>query len=127
MADPSQATPPPPSPGPGGFLQNPAARLSPAPSHAASPARSRVGASLPRPRRHALRPGSAKEDLVRRYVSERILQISRRFVKKNGIHQPGDTVVGYHSMGELCRDFDVLLDTLWRSGTRGSFFFSILT
>lgn len=97
--------------------------MSPTPSQASS-VRSLAG-GLPHPRRQALRPGSAKEDLVRRYVSDRLLHISRRFVKKYGIAEPGDTVVGYMSMGELCRDVDALLNSLWKSGTRRSLSLSL--
>lgn len=88
--------------------------MSPTPSHASSTS-SALG--LPHPRSQPLRPGSSREDIVRRYISDRLLHISRRFVKKYGIAEPGDTVVGYKSMGELCADVDALLNNLWRSGT----------
>ncbi|KAL1891296.1 hypothetical protein Sste5346_007756 [Sporothrix stenoceras] len=104
------------SPGPGGFFQSGtsnAGLMSPSPSIRSTS--SALG--LPHPRSQPLRPGSAKEDLVRRYVSERLLQISRRFVKKYGIAEPTDTIIGYASMGELCRDVDALLNNLWKSGT----------
>lgn len=102
----------------GGFFQNDSGLWSPVPGQAAPSARSSSALGLPHPRRQPLRPGSAKEDLVRRYVGDRLLQISRRFVKKHSIAQPGDTVVGYQSMGDLCRDVDALLNDLWKSGTR---------
>ncbi|CAK7208771.1 hypothetical protein SBRCBS47491_000207 [Sporothrix bragantina] len=114
MADPAQATA---SPGPGGFFQPSTGLMSPSPSLASSARSTSSILGLPHPRRQPLRPGSAKEDLVRRYVSDRLLQISRRFVKKYGIAEPGDTVIGYKSMGELCRDVDTLLNNLWKSGT----------
>src|SRR5262245_31649596 len=97
--------------GPGGFV--PVRNLSPAPSSASSRA-----TALPHPRQHALRAGSIKEDKVRRFVEERLLHISRRYVKKFGISEPGDEVVGYKSMGELCKDLQGLIDVLWLSGTR---------
>ncbi|OAA66647.1 hypothetical protein SPI_01223 [Niveomyces insectorum RCEF 264] len=113
-AAPSSPSPP---PGPGGFFPpTDTGLLSPTPSQASSVLRNHA-AGLPHPRRQPLRPGSAKEDLVRRYAEERMLHISRRFVKKHGIPAPDDTVVGYRSMGELCRDVDGLLNNLWKSGT----------
>src|SRR5690349_21719158 len=89
----------------GGFVvQQPL--LSPAPS-AASTTQSNTG--LPHPRGHSLRPGSAKEDKVRHYISDRLHHINRRFVKKLGRDEIGDQdVVGYQSMTELCKDLDSL-------------------
>lgn len=55
---------------------------------------------------------------MRRYVEERILHISRRYVKKHGLQEPGDEVVGYKSMGELCKDLESLINIIWLSGTR---------
>src|SRR6266699_2080565 len=93
--------------GSGGFL--PDDQPSPAPS----PVSDRMAAGLPHPRAHALRPGSAKEDRVRRYAEERLLHISRRFVSKFGIAEPGGDAVGYKSMGEVCRDVEGVIDILW--------------
>ncbi|CAK7207404.1 hypothetical protein SEUCBS139899_010214 [Sporothrix eucalyptigena] len=114
MTDPPQTSA---SPGPGGFFHASSSVMSPTPSHASSVRSGSSALGLPHPRRQPLRPGSQKEDLVRRYVSERILQINRRFVKKYGITAPDDAVIGYKSMGELCRDVDALLNNLWKSGT----------
>lgn len=91
--------------------------MSPSPSIRSTATSTSSALGLPHPRSQPLRPGSAKEDLVRRYVSERLLQISRRFVKKYGIAEPTDVIIGYASMGELCRDVDALLNNLWKSGT----------
>lgn len=101
------------SPGPGGFIP-PGGLPSPAPS--ASSTRSVSG--LPHPRGRSLRPGSSKEDMVRRYVEERLLEVSRRYVKKFGNPERGDTVVGYKTFGEVCRDLDGIINVLWLSGTR---------
>ncbi len=79
---------------------------------------SRAVAGLPHPRHHALRAGSAKEDKVRRYLEDQLLHINRRFVKKFAIAEPGDEVVGYRTMGELCKELQGLIDILWLSGTR---------
>jgi hypothetical protein len=100
------------TPGPGGFVQP----TLPSPAPSTTSTRSLVG--LPHPRSRILRPGSAKEDQVRRYVEERILHISRRYVKKHGLQEPGDEVVGYKSMGELCKDLEALINIIWLSGTR---------
>ncbi|TPX08090.1 uncharacterized protein E0L32_010290 [Thyridium curvatum] len=96
---------------PGGFL--PQSLPSPAPS-TSSPTTS---LGLPHPRGHSLRPGSAKEEQVRRYAEDRLLHISRRYVKKYSISSPDDDVVGYKSLSELCKDLDSLINILWLSGT----------
>lgn len=46
------------------------------------------------------------------------MYINRRFVKKHGIQEPGDEVVGYKSMGELCKELEPVIDITWLSGTR---------
>lgn len=101
-----------PTAGAGGFV----VPSLPSPAPSATSIRSVSG--LPHPRGHALRPGSAKEDKVRNFVSQRMLHISRRFVKKSGLAAPGDDVVGYKSMAELCKDAEGLIDIIWLSGTR---------
>ncbi|KJZ77399.1 hypothetical protein HIM_03123 [Hirsutella minnesotensis 3608] len=98
----------------GGFF--PQASL-PSPAPSASSTRSTAG--LPHPRHNALRPGSSKEDMVRRYVEERTLNISRRYVKKFGNPDPSDTVVGFTNFGEVCRELDGIVNVLWLSGTPG--------
>ena len=95
---------------PGGFLP-------PTPQSPAASTTSSIS-GLPHPRGHPLRPGSVKEDKVRNYVEERILYISRRFVKKFGIQEASDEVIGYKSMAELCKDLEELINILWLSGTR---------
>lgn len=99
---------------PGGFLPQ-GGLPSPAPSSASS----RAASGLPHPRARSLQPGSSKEDMVRRYVEERLLNISRRYVKKFGNPEPGDTVVGYKTFGEACRELDAVVNVLWLSGTPG--------
>ena len=97
----------------GGFLP-PDGLPSPAPSSA-----SQQGPSgLPHPRGKSLRPGSNKEDTVRRYVEERLLNVSRRYVKKFGGSDVEEDVIGYKSFGEVCRDLDAIVNVLWLSGTR---------
>ena len=90
------------------------------PSPAPSSASTQAGPGLPHPRAHALRAGSLKEDMVRKYVEARLLHISRRYVKKFGIPEPGDDVVGYKTMGELCKDVESVIKVLWLSGSRSS-------
>ena len=76
-------------------------------------------AGLPHPRAHALRPGSAKEDQVRNFVSDRMAHMTRRFLKKTGGGSPGnDDVVGYTSVAELCKDLEEVINIIWLSGTR---------
>lgn len=56
--------------------------------------------------------------MTRRYVEERLLHTSRRYVKKFGNPELGDDVVGYKSFSEVCRDLDTIVNVLWLSGTR---------
>lgn len=100
-------------PGPGGFFP-PQTLPSPAPSSSSA----RSNAALPHPRAKSLRPGSNKEDTVRRYVEERLAIVNRRYVKKHGNPEPGDQVVGYKTFAELCKDLHAVIDVLWLSGTR---------
>jgi hypothetical protein len=58
--------------------------------------------------------------MVRRYAEEQLLLVTRRYVKKFGNPEPGDTVVGYARFGEVCRDLDSITNVLWKSGTRKS-------
>lgn len=58
--------------------------------------------------------------MVRRYAEEQLLLVTRRYVKKFGNPEPGDTVVGYTRFGEVCRDLDSITNILWKSGTRKS-------
>ncbi|KAK2001562.1 meiotic recombination protein DMC1 [Colletotrichum falcatum] len=99
-------------PAPGGFFP-PQTLPSPAPSNASS----RPSALLPHPRARSLRPGSNKEETVRRYVEERLALVNRRYVKKHGNPEPGDQVVGYKTFAELCKDLHSVIDVLWLSGT----------
>lgn len=97
----------------GGFIP-PAGLPSPAPSSASS---SRPGQALPHPRGKSLKPGSNKEDLVRRYVEQQLMLASRRYVKKFGQPDPSDDLVGYKSFSEVCKDLDGVVNVLWLSGT----------
>ncbi|KAG9229563.1 hypothetical protein BJ875DRAFT_433367 [Amylocarpus encephaloides] len=98
----------------GGFLPSPTLTTPASPS----PSISSTTSSLPHPRSRALKPGSAKEDAVRRYVEGRLLHISRRYAKK---YQPPEgmegEVVGYVRMGDVCKDLGDVVDVLWISGT----------
>lgn len=101
------------SPGPGGFFKQ-----HPLPSPAPSGSSTRPASGLPHPRSHPLRSGSAKEQTTRAYVDNQLIHIQRRFVKKSVVARPGDDIVGYRSIGELCKDAEALLDIIWLSGTR---------
>ncbi|KAI1800015.1 hypothetical protein F4811DRAFT_541383 [Daldinia bambusicola] len=98
----------------GGFLPDGKTSL---PSPAPSTASNQAAARLPRPRSKPLARGSRKEDYARNYVSDRLLHISRRYVKKHGIPDPADEVKGYEDMDELCKDMEDVVDVLWFSGT----------
>lgn len=99
---------------PGGFLIN-NSLPSPAPSNASS----RTFQGLPHPRAHSLRPGSIKEEKVRRFAEERLLHVSRRYVKKFSIAEEDDDddFEGYKSISELCKDVQEVVNILWLSGT----------
>ncbi|KAK1238376.1 hypothetical protein MKX07_006522 [Trichoderma sp. CBMAI-0711] len=98
---------------PGGFIPPQGGLPSPAPSSASS----RAASSLPHPRRTPLRPGGSKEEMVRRYAEEKLMTISRRYVKKFGGTQEGDDVVGFRTFGEVCKELDEVVNILWQSGT----------
>ncbi|KAI1136237.1 hypothetical protein F5Y05DRAFT_115162 [Hypoxylon sp. FL0543] len=98
----------------GGFLPDGVTSL---PSPAPSTASNRAAARLPHPRSKPLVRGSRKEDYARNYVSDRLMHISRRYVKKHGIPDPADEVTGYESMDEVCKDLEEVVDVLWFSGT----------
>ncbi|KAL2162510.1 hypothetical protein VTH06DRAFT_7424 [Thermothelomyces fergusii] len=108
--------------GGGGFL--PPSLPSPAPTVSTASTRP---AGLPHPRSRALRPGSAKEDQVRNFISDRMAHITRRFVKKAGAAALGEKVdgrmmadeevEGYRSLDELCSDLNEVIRIVWLSGT----------
>jgi hypothetical protein len=106
------------SPAAGGFMppSGPSVSL-PSPA----PTTSTIRSDLPRPRAHPLRPGSAKEDQVRNFITDRINHITRRFVKKTGkatISVEVDSEVeGYKAMSELCKDLEDVINIVWLSGT----------
>src|ERR1700709_1235008 len=102
---------------PGGFL--PPSLPSPAPSNASS---NSTTSNLPHPRSHPLRAGSAKEEAARRYIEGRLLHISRRYTKKFQPPEPDEDVHGYQSMSEASKDLGEVVDVLWLSGTRMSFY-----
>jgi hypothetical protein len=56
--------------------------------------------------------------MVRRYAEEKLMTISRRYVKKFGGTQEGDDVVGFRTFGEVCKELDEVVNILWQSGTR---------
>ncbi|KLU83700.1 hypothetical protein MAPG_02751 [Magnaporthiopsis poae ATCC 64411] len=97
--------------GPGGFFP-PETLPSPAPSSLSTAS----VAGLPRPRATPLRPGSIKEDNVRRFIERQLLSIGARALKKAAPEEPG-IVPGFRSMGELCKELDVILNLLWQTGT----------
>jgi len=97
----------------GGFF--PPSLPSPAPSNVST---SSTTSSLPHPRAHPLRAGSAKEDAARRYVESRLLHVSRRYTKKFQPEDEAGEVHGYESMSEVARDLGEVVDVLWLSGTR---------
>ena len=107
----------------GGFI------LSPPPSSVTS-AISNAKSELPHPRSTPLKPGGSKESAFIRYVDERILKIQRRFAKRETPSINGDdaekdaaaiwdSVQGYKSMREACKDLEDLIGVVWVSGTPG--------
>lgn len=55
---------------------------------------------------------------MRRFVEDRLATVARRYVKKHGHSEPGDQVIGYANLNELCKDLHSVIDVLWLSGTR---------
>jgi hypothetical protein len=106
------------SPGAGGFMPPSLSLPSPAPTT------STVTSDLPHPRARPLRAGSAKEDQVRNFITDRTNHITRRFVKKTGKATGGldvdadAEVEGYKAMSELCKDLEDVINIVWLSGTR---------
>lgn len=112
----------------GGFLQG--SLLSPpASSHASTPAE----AILPHPRGTPLKPGGSKESGLIRYADDSILQIQRRFAKRDVAKdqvveepRPGlvdqalkdEMVQGYQNFAEAAKDIESLFNVIWISGTR---------
>jgi hypothetical protein len=124
----------------GGFFQpGPGGLLSPPPSSVASA--STAGSTLPSPRNHPLKSGSAKELAFRNYVDKHISSIQRRYTLKfSGEHDEADdmggglasaaipgmpkrpstgTEVGYESFREVARDIEKVVEVVWVSGTPG--------
>ncbi|KAK4173665.1 hypothetical protein QBC36DRAFT_53347 [Triangularia setosa] len=98
----------------GGFLPP-----SPAPTttSTATATTNNTGSPLPHPRGHALKPGSAKEDKVRHYISDRLAHINRRLVTKQEEGSDRD-IDQYTSLADLCQtDLDPLINIIWLSGT----------
>lgn len=119
---------PPPSQEAGGFIQPthyPPQVSRPEASQPLSPPASSIAsysASLPHPRSHPLRPGSNKEEVTRRWVEDRLLSISRRYVKKFAPAEDQTSTTpgfgaGYKTFGEAAQDLSDVVDVLWRSGT----------
>ena len=109
---------------PGGFIrptQYPPQVTQPPLSPPASSIAS-YSASLPHPRSQPLRPGSNKEEITRRYVEDKLLDISRRYVKKFAPAEEQTSTTpgfgaGYKTFGEAAKDLSDVVDVLWRSGT----------
>ena len=106
----------------GGFI------LSPPPS--VTSAITNSNSELPHPRSTPLKPGGSKESAFIRYVDERLLRIQRRFAKRETPSINGDeadrdgaaiwdSVQGYKSMREACKDIEELMGVVWVSGTPG--------
>ena len=106
----------------GGFI------LSPPPS--VTSAITNANSELPHPRSIPLKPGGSKESAFIRFVDDRLLQIQRRFAKRETPSINGDdtqrdaaaiwdSVKGYKSMREACKDLEELIGVVWVSGTPG--------
>ncbi|KAK0662069.1 hypothetical protein QBC41DRAFT_32141 [Cercophora samala] len=99
----------------GGFLPP-----SPAPTAASTATATtfnRNASPLPHPRGHALKAGSAKEDKIRHYISDRLAHINRRLVTKPE-EETEINIHPYTSLADLCQtDLDPLINIIWLSGT----------
>lgn len=98
---------------------------SPDPSIPSSKGAASVSPSLPEPRTDALKPGSQKEIAFINYIDSRIMHINRRFAKKFNAEstQPEDAqdeASGYTHFWEVAEDLDKVVETVWISNTRKS-------
>jgi hypothetical protein len=96
---------------------------------------------LPPPRQHPLKPGSNRENVVRTFIEDKLLEIQRRYAKRyidtddndNNDHDPDNTmdtgpsmttpterkaVRGYFKMEELVVDVEKDVEVIWLSGSR---------
>ncbi|CAI4215022.1 unnamed protein product [Parascedosporium putredinis] len=55
--------------------------------------------------------------MVRNYASGKLMQVSRRYVKKFGTPEAGEELTGYQDFSQLCKDLDAVINVLWLSGT----------
>ncbi|KAG5965113.1 hypothetical protein E4U58_002960 [Claviceps cyperi] len=79
---------------------------------------SRAISTLPHPREHPLKPGSNKEDSVRRWAEETLLNTSRRYIQRNS---GTDSANAFKSMAEVCMALESIIDIHWKSGTPSDF------
>jgi hypothetical protein len=102
-------------------LPSPATTInSPAPSTVGS---TLGGSALPTQRHHPLRPGSAKEIALINYVDDKVLLITRRYgTKFADIKTKKHEAPGYTSFDQVIADVDPLIDLVWSTGTRKSFY-----
>lgn len=113
---------------PGGFISPPLP--SPPPSSITSPRQ--TPSTLPHPRAHPLKSGSAKESALINFVDQRILHVTRRYAKRfsaqldndddgpgaERAHAPDAAGRGYEDFSEVAQDLAELVDVVWVSGTR---------
>jgi hypothetical protein len=84
---------------------------------------------------HPLKPGGVKESSLINYVDGKILRINRRHAKKlsSVIDDQNDAgsgdqdkdeeqAKGYESFKEVVKDIEEVIDVVWVSGTRESFY-----
>lgn len=100
------------SPEAGGFFKSDI--LSPPASVQSSNATS----ALPHPRAQPLKTGGSKESAFIRYADHGILQIKRRFAKRDSRAPATGDAKGYESFREAGKDMERLIDVVWVSGTR---------
>lgn len=123
-------------PGEGGGFLNPTLS-SPAPSTATNAIShsTTTPSHLPRQRMHPLKSGGVKESSLINYVDGKILRINRRHAKKfssviedqkdaDGGDEDKDEeeTKGYESFKEVAKDIEEVIDVVWVSGTRESFY-----
>ena len=90
------------------------------PSPSPSVASTATPSELPRPREHPLKPASQKEIAFINFVDNKMLNISRRYVKKfsSDANRYEGVGKGYESFKEVVQDLEAVFDVVWVSGTR---------
>ena len=85
---------------------------------ASSVAPSIHGPPLPRPRKHPLPPGGAKESSLIFYLENALTNISKRVQNRHVNELLRGELKGYPTFVEYAKDIDGLVDVIWVTNSR---------